>query len=731
MIDVDSEVETVQGEITSILHQHKDSYVVRMRTNEGVIITVLIDYGMLTGPKLYEGESIVADGIFEYSFSYGDQLHCRSVRRLPLSEAHLLVQWLAKNKEIQGVGAQTGKKLIATFKNNLVDVLNKGDVEEICMESRVSPAKILTLVMAWKLYKGEIASVNYLIKLKFPYQLAMNCIGAWGEKVEYMLNFNPYYLCAFCGFSKVDRFVSERWSVDRHDPRRIAAYVEDILLSRYKNAGDTAMTATALSIKMKEGSDLDVTAIPSIQDLITINNQGNYQAAGPFFMEQYVLKRLEAIRDATCKFKRKFAPEKLSEYEKKLPYKLNNKQRDAVKCSVMSPVSIIRGGAGTGKTTVIEAILAQYRGSQRKLILLAPSGKAALRMTEATGLVAKTIAKFISEVLQNEAADILHGSVVVIGETSMVDLPTIYNLLSKLPNDINLIFVGDERQLLPIGPGLFFHLIVGSSCWIPQTKLSKTMRQGSSSGIQAVADSILRYEVPSIAPLQKLMKTGCAFREITDAEICFVSASKLYANLVSKNEDVQLILATRAGVAKMNSLAQTLVNPIAKEKFKSHSIELRNGSRFISGDKVVYNENDYRKGLTNGALGKVIEVYPEPKLANVEGVEVLHVMRIRFDDLSSDEMYKGANDIYITDDEFADEKVSLAYAITCHKSQGSQYSSVIIILDSDRLSDNSWIYTAITRAKNTCYVLGRETRLIKASTTESKAVRRLTGLMYG
>lgn len=731
MNDVNSQVEKVKGEVTSVLHQHKDSYVVRIRTNEDVIITVLIGYGILTGPKLYEGESIVAEGIFEYSFSHGDQLQCKSVRRLPLSEAHLIVQWLAKNKEIQGVGAQTGKKLIAAYKNSLVEVLNKGDVEGISKESGIPPAKILTLVMAWKLYKGEIASVEYLIKLHFPYQLAMNCIGAWGEKVESMLNFNPYYLCAFWGFNKVDQFVSERWSVDRHDPRRIAAFVEEILLARYKNSGDTAMSASDLTMKMKEWLDLDVTAIPCVQDLITINSEGNYQATGPFFMEQYVLNRLEAIRDCTCKFKRQFSAEKLSEYEQTLSYDLNPEQRNAVKCSVMNPVSIIRGGAGTGKTTVLEAILAQYRGSQRQVILLAPTGKAALRMKEATGYVAKTIAKFISEVLQSGGADTFHGSIVVVDETSMVDLPTVYNLLSKLPNDINLIFVGDERQLAPVGPGLFFHLIVKPSCWIPQIKLRKTVRQDSSSGIPAVAESILKYEEPSLAPLLKIMKSGCAFREITDVETCFTNASKLYAKLVSQNEDVQLILATRAGVAKLNNLAQMLVNPLPKEKFKSHSIEHRNGSRFISGDKVVYNENDYRKGLTNGALGEVIEVYPEPKFGVVDGVEVLHVMRIRFDDLSSGEMYRGANDIYITDDEFADEKVSLAYAITCHKSQGSQYSSVVIILDSDRLLDNSWIYTAITRAKNTCYILGREARLRKASITESKAVRRLTGLIYG
>ena len=730
MISVDSELETVQGEITSVLHQHKDSYVVRMRTVEEKNVTVLIGYGILTGPRLYEGESICAKGVYEYSFSHGDQFQCESVRRLPLSEAHLIVQWLAKNKDIQGVGAQTGKKLIATFKNKLVEVLNKGDIEEISTEAEIAPAKILTLVMAWKMYKGEMASVDYLIDLKFPYQLAMNCIGAWGDKVESMLNFNPYYLSAFWGFNKVDSFVCTRWNIENHDHRRVTAFAEDVLLSRYKYAGDTAMTASDLSLKMREGLGLDVTAIPSEQDLITINEHGDYQAAGPFVMEQYVRRRLEAIRDVKCKFKRKFDQKKLAEYESTLPFKLNPKQKDAVKCSVTNPVSIIRGGAGTGKTTVLEAILAQYRGFQRQVILLAPTGKAALRMTEATGYDAKTIAKFISEVLKNEGADTFHGSVVVVDETSMVDLPTIYSLLSKLPNDINLIFVGDERQLAPVGPGLFFHLIVKDKCWIPQVKLNKAERYDSASGIPAVADSILAYKAPNMAPMQKLMKQGCAFREISDAETCFENAAKLYAKLRSLDEDVQLILATRSGVAKLNNLAQHLVNPLNKEKYKTHSIEHANGSRFIAGDKVVYNENDYRKGLTNGALGTVIEVYPEPQLSTVEGVEVTHVMRVRFDDLISDEMYRGAADIYITDDEFSDEKLSLAYAITCHKSQGSQYNSVIIILDSDRLAENSWIYTAITRAKNSCYVLGKETRLIKASTTQSKAAQRLTGFMY-
>ena len=728
MFDADLEI---QGEITSILSKYKDSYVLRVKLDDQSEVAVLIGFNMLAGPRLYEGESIRATGKFEFSFAHGDQFHCEKVERLPLDEAHLIVQWLAKNKYIQGVGAQTGKKLIATYGDQLVHVLNEGNVEAISKDTNISPSKILTLTMAWKQYMGEMASVNYLIEMKLPYKLAMNCINAWGKKVESMLTYNPYYLSAFWDFDKLDDFVLERWKLKKNDPRRITACAEDILISRYNSAGDTAMTGSELSAKMETLLGVGVSAIPSGQDFITLNDRGDYQATGPFFMERYVHNRLKDIKDHQCNFKRLFDEKKLDAYEKTLDFLLNNKQKEAVKSAVSNPVSIIRGGAGTGKTTVLEAIIDQYKGSKRKLILTAPTGKAALRMTEATGCEAKTIAKFIFEVLRNRDVVSFHNVVVIIDEASMVDLPTIYGLLSKLPNDINLIVVGDERQLAPIGAGLFFHLIVNETCWIPQVKLDQTVRQDASSGIPAVADSILKYQIPNIAPMIKLMREGCAFREIVDNETRLENAAKLYAKLIEKHENVQIIAATRRGVAKLNSLAQAIVNPLPKEKYHSHLLEHSNKSRFIAKDKVVFNENDYRRGLTNGALGIVIEVYPETKLATVDGVVVLHVMRIRFDDLVKDELFDGANDVYITEDEFKSEKVSLAYAITCHKSQGSQYSSTVIVLDSPRLVDNSWLYTAITRARNACYVLGKGSQLNNAATSMSKASERLTGVVYG
>jgi len=726
-----SELETIQGEIKSILFQHKDSYVIRLKIDENEIVTILIGYGLLTGPKLYEGESIKAIGIYEYSFTHGDQFRCKTIIRKPISEAHLIIQWLAKSNEVQGVGAQTGKKLNATYKDKLVEILTEGDVEKINRESGISLIKVFALVSAWKRYREEINSVEFLVSFKFPYQLAMNCINAWGNNVELMLKSNPYHLCVFWGFTKVDPFVRDRWSIDKHDPRRITAFAEELLLSYYKSVGATAMTVNDLSLKMMKGLGVSVDALPHEQGRVIINQDGNYQAAGPFVMENYVMTRLAEIRDIKPKLKPCLDPKKLEEYEGLLQFKLNLKQKEAIECTVTNRVSIVRGGAGTGKTTVLKGIIAQYEGFSNLVILLAPTGKAALRMTEATGYHAETIARFISRARDKDCSDKFRGAVVLIDESSMVDLPTIYYLLTKLPNNITLIFVGDERQLAPVGPGLFFHQIVNKECWIPQVVLRETVRQCTTSGIPSVTDSILKYKVPNITPLEKLIKAGCAFREVVDTETCLNNAAKLYARLKQEDEDVQIILATRAGVAKLNNLAQILVNPLPREEFKTSSIEHRSGSRFIAGDKVVYNENNYRKGLTNGAMGTVIEVYVEPQLSTFEGDVVSHVMRVRFDDVANEEMESNVEDIYITAEEFNDEKISLAYAITCHKSQGSQYNTVIVVLDSDRLADNSWIYTAITRAKNTCYILGKETRLIKAVTSKSKAALRLTGLRYG
>jgi exodeoxyribonuclease V alpha subunit len=726
-------IERIEGTISSILYKHKDSYTLKLTTENNEIITVIIDYGQVLGPRLIESESLDIEGVFEHSMNYGDQLKSTSIKRRPLNEAHLIVQWIAKNKEVEGVGVQTGKKLLNSYGDELGEVLSNGDIETICENSSISPIKIINIVEKWKQYKNKLSAIKYLTDKAFPYRLAMNSISAWGIHCEDFIESNPYNLISFLSFKRLDRFVRERWSIDKFDDRRLLACVEDILIEKYHRTGDTVEDCKSVFKKVKDRLQYVIETLPGDQrDIISIEG-GYLQAAGPFVMERYVERRLNDICFHKNSFRRGFNDNYFKQFTSQLDFSLNEKQIDAVRCAVSHPICLIRGGVGTGKTTIIQAIISQYNATSRDILLLAPTGKAALRMSQATNMKAQTVCKFVSDVLKSQGNANYHNAVVIVDESSMIDLVTIYKLLSHLPESINLILVGDERQLPPVGAGLFFHALIKQE-WIASVILLKTERQSESSGIPFIASEILNYQVPNFSPMKKIIVSGCVYREESNKCKALENGAKLY-HLIStnleaiKHSDVQLIAGTRDGVRTLNIAVQKLVNPHSKSTLKQR-IKQSEDYYFSASDKVIYNENDYTRGLTNGATGTVIDVYPDCKMIANKGSVSKVVMKVRFDDLAKDELTPGENDIYISQDDFLGEKISLAYAITAHKSQGSQYDSAIIILDSVDLANNAWIYTALTRAKNACYIIGAKNILAKAVTTVSEASKRRIGVKY-
>ncbi|HIF9108099.1 TPA: AAA family ATPase [Photobacterium damselae] len=731
--------ETLQGYIISILHQHNDSYVVKFHITQNNLdknnsknitydpqLTLIINYGQIIGGKLFEGESIEVSGYYQFSYTYGDQFITSNVKRLPLKESHLIVQWITSNEAIKNVGKKTGERLISYYQNDLMKTLNEGDFEKICFETGITPYKVITILLAWKKHAGNIASVTYLTKMNFPYRLANNCLRAWGNKVQDMLKVNPYFLSSFLPFKKLDSFIMNRWDIKANDERRVISFVEDFLLRMYREKGDTLVKGADILRELDKKLGLSLQEIPVSEMSIIKYEKEYYQASGVYLMERYVESYILELLSSDIK--RSFDERQHVRYIKSLSFSLTTEQDGAIRCAVNNPISIISGGAGSGKTTIIGGVISQYIQTERNVILLAPTGKAALRMNEATGIKARTIAKFVVDVRRSKGAEKLKNSVIIIDECSMVDLPLIYSLLSYLPIDINLVLVGDPRQLPPVGGGLFFHMLVNQS-FIPMVILTQTKRQRKESGIPAVIEEILSYNVPDVPTVKKILSEGCSFHEVDDLETSFSNAAKLYCKLHSLGRDVQIIAATRDGVSKLNNLVQTTLNSISDSDISKLALGDRNKSIFIAGDKVVFNENDYNRGLNNGDIGTVIEVYPNGKLDTLYGKEVIIKMRLRFDERETQPELID-NDVYITSDEFNSGLVSLSYALTCHKAQGSQYTDLIILLDSIRLANNAWIYTALTRATNVGYIIGRRDRFEMAIKKPSSAYKRKVGLNF-
>lgn len=728
--DVD---EIINGTILSILFQHKDSYTLKFKTKSDVQFTVLIDYGQVYGPRLLQGEVLTIEGSFEHSVTYGDQLISKTVKRTSVNEAQLIIPWITHNKYIEGVGVQTRKKLLNSFGGELAEVLNHRDIDTICDDSEISATKILAVISAWKLYKKEISAIRYLTNKKFPYGLAINCMSAWGEKSGKFIDKNPYNLGSFLPFYKLDKFISERWSIDKSDPRRVLACAEAILTDKYHRTGDTADTKKNVFSKMKQRLGFEIKNLPTNQSDILEIEGDLLQAAGPCVMERFVESRLNEIFNHGVASKKHFNKDIFTAYSNKVNFTLNKKQIDAIQCAVDNPISLIIGAANSGKSTVLEALILQLTSNKTDLVLLAPTFNAAVRVSEATNSPAKTICSFISDLKRINGKESYHKIAIIVNEASIIDLPTIYCLLTYLPSDISLILVGDDRQLPPAGAGLFFHKLV-SQIWIPKVRLIEAPKQYGELGIRTITNAILNYQVPDFPPVRKLLKTGCVFRNELDENKNISNAAKLYqminTNLLNiEHRNLQIIAGTKAVVQKINIAVQKLVNPIHEDN-NDKKIRVSEDYFFTVQDKIIFNKNDYKRGLTIGSIGTVIDVYPKGQLIAEDGVALKVVLRLRFDDLKNNEKFEGENDVYLTQEEFFEESVSLSYAVTAPKSQGSQYDSVIIVLDSIRLSNNAWIYSAITRTRNSCYIMGNKQLLYKSITTLSQASNRIIGVKY-
>lgn len=647
-----------------------------------------------------------------------------SVAKPICPEGQALAVWIEKN--ITGIGEATAIKLTRGIKD-LNSVVLAGDIDTLLRIDGMSASKAHALMMGWP--EPEIYdSICFLNNCGLPPRLADPITKIYGRNTEKLIREDPYILVPLgIPFAEVENIIT-KLGITVSTESRESALAEDIVHTRSMN-GSTVVSLKYIKQKaLSMGYEVSDNVAEYAVKLGTLISVGDgYQTIGMARMEAVVGHSISEFLDRSKEHGTHLAEweklltdtevsRKLTHYESaELGFRLTSEQRSAVIGSALSPVSCISGGAGVGKTTIIKAIIGVYQAFEPnglEIKLMAISGRAAMRMKKSTGLPAVTISKFIYDNIRrskksNEKSD---QYLIVIDEASMVDLHSMYQLICILPTATRIIFIGDTAQLPPVGCGLVFHEIIKTR--VPTYHLTAVKRQNEYSGIHKLATYIRKGEatlaLSCLAGLNDVIHHTSPTLEF------------IYSVWESEGGAKRSIILTptnigHLGVDNINSYIQKQVglNRQRLHHMDKDGVKLpwRIKGRYLHiNDQVMVTENDYAKGIRNGELATITQIFDDCS-DGVYGVMELDGQTIEIDD----------NVI---------SKLDLGYAVTIHKSQGSQWDTVILVLSDGGvfMTDRSLLYTAVTRPEKKLFLFGDKNLINSAIKSGNLADKRIVGL---
>jgi len=637
-----------------------------------------------------------------------------------------IVDWISKSPDIQGVGPAKARKLYNDFGPKLIEIIENRDVHTL--SKTVSQEVAERIIQAFeKTCIGE--TLLWLESSGIPRRTGQLVIGFLDREATAKIESNPYRLVSFgADWTSVDNLATSRFNVAQDDPRRLDAAIEEVLYKGFSE-GHTCLPKSVLESRLKRllgNAKLSRQALELESESYRIVDGNLYQPIGAHIIEHSVAEKIQALltnssHDHLSVFKKVFSEnavlDTLKDYERSNGIALSDAQRDAVLCAITQNFSLIFGGAGTGKTTVLKAIYAVFDALLPGLTIyqVALAGRAAQRMTEATERPSMTIARFIQSFDETQLGN---GTLLVIDEGSMIDILLAHRLLRQIPSGTRVILVGDPSQLPPIGPGLVLHTLHGLSA-IPQTELKVVKRQTESTGIPLVANAVRHHEIPVFRGF-KGMGVGVHFVECGEAKIDEVTLS-LYETLggTGKDNNIKILCATKSGAggtintnARFHNHFSCRTEPVRVYDQRYGIIEAKTyeGLTIYAGDLVLATKNDYSTGLRNGSLGRIKTTFKSVETPDTE------CCIAEFD----------GEEIALTSSQV--ETLVHAYGITIHKSQGSQFERVIIPVRRSRLLDQTLIYTAITRGVEQVVLVGDREAADAAIRNPPSSSRRKTTL---
>ncbi|RIY03769.1 hypothetical protein D3218_03265 [Aureimonas flava] len=640
------------------------------------------------------GETWQVAGVVRRHPTHGQQVEVSSAH-LVVSAGRAIVE-LLQGPRFPGVGPAAASRLWSAFGARLPELLSEGEegaIAEALGGTDNAWRQAATLTGTWPDVRGEAHVATWLDRAGIGPAVATKVASCYGSDATALLEEDPYRLLAFMPWSAVDGLAT-RMGVAPDDRRRLVAACEAVLYEAL-DSSDTwlpdAGFRRALGLKLS-GRALVAKALACAVEMSVVERiDGGWQALGPATMERFVAGRVAELVRRGGRSGLELPPTDR--------HGLSEEQKAAVRMAVTWRFSLLLGGAGVGKTTALRALCDVASGQGFDLHLMALSGRAAKRVAESTGRSASTIARWLQAVSAGTTG-FGQRPLVVVDEASMVDLSSLYRIMRATPDDGGYVLIGDPGQLPPVSFGLTLHALVPCAS-VPRVELSTVFRQAAATGIPTLAAAIRVGDVPEIPAFAGTELTGAHFVECPVTGIVGT-----VANLLDRLDDgsVQVIGSVK-GRGDSNDGGIRAVNAVMRAKRSGGKPELTGG--FFEGEPVVWTRNDRDRGLTNGTLGHV---------AGERDGDGGRRLRVTFDGVE----HELAGDSL--------RNLELAWAITAHKSQGSAFGTVIVLVSPNRLLDRALLYTAVTRARERVILIGSVGAFAKAVGSPPSASRRSVAL---
>ncbi|MBL6537786.1 ATP-dependent RecD-like DNA helicase [Streptococcus suis] len=666
-----------------------------------------------TMADVIEGEDYRFYGNLVTHPKYGQQLQISRYERSKPTSAGLVKYF--SSDHFKGIGRKTAEKIVQLYGEDTIDKI-LAEPEKLTQISGLSTANRQAFLEKLRLNYGTEMILSRLAEYGIPNKLAFQIHEIYKEKTLSVLEENPYQLVEDVqgmGFTLADR-MAENLGIDSQSPQRYRAGLLYTLLQQSLESGDTYIEARALlehSLDLLEAArptELDPAALA--QEITNLLQEGKIQQAGTklfdnslYFAEEGIHKNLHRLltKSSTKTFSREEIDLAIKEFEEMAKIQYDTIQKDAIRQVISHPVFILTGGPGTGKTTVINGIIAVYailhqidltqKREDSPILLAAPTGRAARRMNELTGLPAATIHRHLGLVEGQEETyrdDYLDAEFIIIDEFSMVDTWLANQLFQNISSNTQVLIVGDAEQLPSVSPGQVLADLLKIE-QLPSITLERIYRQSDDSTIVTLASHIRQGALP---PDFREKKPDRSYFEASNQQIPamierIVSAAVKSGIPASEVQILAPMYKGAAGIDQLNTITQALLNPKEEGTLEF----LHNDQAFRQGDRVIHLVNDAEANVFNGDLGYITDLLPA-KYTDSKQDE----LTINFD---GNEVTYPRNEWY---------KISLAYAMSIHKSQGSEFQVVILPLtrSSSRMLQRNLLYTAITRSKSKLILLG-------------------------
>ncbi|MDH5742065.1 MAG: ATP-dependent RecD-like DNA helicase [Candidatus Aminicenantes bacterium] len=691
------ELKHLEGTIERIVFYSPDTgyTVCKFSLPDGQSITIVGAF-----PPLSPGEFLRIKGEWEVNPKFGKQFKVESFLPVLPSSAKGIEKFLASGL-IKGVGPVLAKEIILKFGEKTIDILSKNP-DKIKEVAGIGPVKLREVKKSWAEHEDIRELIIFLQEHSISTTLATKIYKHYGDRSFHILRSNPYQACHDIwgiGFKTADQ-MALKLGLEPNSPERIKAYIRYLLEKDIEQGHVFSMEKDIKKDCMKEleierDEDFDQALKSLKQSRLVRSEQVNSDSAVylPFYYEaqQEVVKNIHKLSKFPFHTPPFDVEEAIADVEHGLGLRFSVAQRLAVKESFQKKILVITGGPGTGKTTIVKAVVDIFHKWGQKVLLAAPTGRAAKRLSEATGKHAKTIHRTLefnpkAGTFRRGEKHQLVGDALIIDEFSMVDLPLMYYLLKAVPEWMRLILVGDKDQLPSVGPGCLLRDIIESER-VEVVTLKEIFRQEMDSLIVQNAHRINQGK-SLIYPPKGSTEADFFFVHQENDQKAFSTIMKLCGFSVPRklgvkalSPHIQVISPMYRGVVGVDNL-----NTELQSRLNKYSEGLKLGTREIRiHDKVMQIKNNYEKEIFNGDIGVVADI-----------------------DKREYRLYVDFDGRIIKYDREEMNELTLAYAISVHKSQGSEYQAVVMPLMTQHfiMLQRNLFYTALTRAKKLCVIVG-------------------------